>query len=156
MAKAQFSGLILVLALLGPAHAAGPLDTAPNWSAMSAQEQRALAPLAAEWDTLDGTRKTKWLGLARRFPSMTPQEQERVQARMTDWAKLTPEQRNKARDQYRSMRKSPPEEREALKQRWQEYENLSPEERQRITDKAAQPANRRPGKPSPATGAARP
>ncbi|MBK6975102.1 MAG: DUF3106 domain-containing protein [Sterolibacteriaceae bacterium] len=154
MAKARFSGLILVLALLGPAHAAGPLDTAPSWSAMSAQEQRALAPLAAEWDTLDGTRKTKWLGLARRFPSMTPQEQERVQARMTDWAKLTPEQRNKARDQYRSMRKSPPEEREALKQRWQEYENLSPEERQHMTDKAAQPANRLPGKP--ATGAARP
>ena len=149
MAKARLLGLILVLALLGSAHAIGPvLAVAPKWSELAAQERQILSPLAAEWDSLEDPRKAKWLGVAKRYPSMTLEEQERVQARMRDWAKLTPEQRAKARDQYRSMRKSPPEEREALKQRWQEYESLPAEERQRLTDKAVQPASRLPSKPA--------
>lgn len=159
MAQSRLGGLrgfILALALLGSAHAVGPtLVASPKWSQLTAQDRQILSPLAAEWNALEDPSKAKWLGVAKRYPSMTPEEQERLQARMSDWAKLTPEQRTKARDQYRSMRKSPPEEREALKQKWQEYESLPPEERQRLNDKAAQPATRLPGKMAPASGAAR-
>lgn len=157
MAQTRLLWLILLLALIGPVHAVGQvLAVAPKWSELTAQDRQILAPLAADWDALESRPKAKWLGVAKRYPSMTPEEQERVQTRMKDWAKLTPEQRAKAREQYRSMRKSPPEEREALKNRWKEYENLPPEERLRLNDKAAQPANRLPGKPAPASGSARP
>lgn len=161
MAQARFVGLTillgLVLALSGPAYAIGQvLVKAPKWSELGTQEHQVLAPLATEWDRLEARSKTKWLGVARRYPSMTPEEQERVQARMKDWAKLTPEQRAKARDQYRSMRSIPPEQRETLKNKWQEYESLSAEERQRLKDTAPQPASPLPTKPTPATGATRP
>lgn len=101
---------------------------------------------------MEDQRKGKWLGVAKRFPTMTQEEQERVQARMREWAKLTPEQRTKARDQYRAMRKSPPEEREALHQKWQEYESLPTEERDRLKGKSPPAGSRLPSKtPPPAT-----
>jgi len=51
----------------------------PSWSQLSPQEQNVLAPLAPEWDKLDAQRKTKWRGLAQRYPKMEPVEQQRVQ-----------------------------------------------------------------------------
>lgn len=147
---ARFAGLIAALALLGSVHAAGPILGTPKWAELSAVEHKVLAPLADEWDSMDDTRKAKWLGVARRFPSMTAEEQERVQARMREWAKLTPEQRTLAREQYRSMRKSPAEQREALRQKWQEYENLPPEERDRLKEKSPPATGRLPARiPAP-------
>ena len=66
-------------------------------AALTADQQQALAPLAAEWNKLGLQHKTKWLGIAKRYPAMQPEEQKRVQGRMQRWAKLTPEQRWQAR-----------------------------------------------------------
>jgi hypothetical protein len=35
----------------------------------------------------------EWLGITRRFASMTPEEQRRIQVQMQEWGKLTPAQR---------------------------------------------------------------
>ena len=43
-----------------------------------------------EWNQLDAQRKQKWLGIAKRYPTLSPTEQQRVQEQMHAWAQLTP------------------------------------------------------------------
>jgi hypothetical protein len=118
----------LLLALAMPGFAA-PKDRGPQWSSLDAAQRQALAPLAAEWDKLSKPHKTKWLGIAKRYPAMKPEEQQRVQKRMQRWAKLTPEQRDQARERYRSLGKMAPDRREELRRQWAEYQSLQPHER---------------------------
>jgi hypothetical protein len=118
----------LLLALAGAALAA-PADRGPQWAALNADQQQALAPLAGEWDKLSKPHKTKWLGIAKRYPAMKPEEQERVQRRMQKWAKLTPQQRDQAREQYRSLGKMAPDRREELRRHWADYQALPPHEK---------------------------
>jgi len=94
----------------------------PLWSELSPKQQAVLAPLAADWDKLDTTRRKKWVTIANRYPKMKPDEQERLQSRMQAWAKLTPAQRRVARDNYRSLRQLPRPERGEVKQKWQQYQ----------------------------------
>ena len=49
----------------------------PSWGELSPNEKQVLAPLASDWDKLDGTRKQKWRGVAQRYPTMQPDEQQR-------------------------------------------------------------------------------
>ena len=102
MASARF-GIILAVALslaspLG--HAAVPPLSQPSWSELNAEQKRTLAPLAGEWDKMEGFRRKKWLGIAQRYQTLSPNEQTRMQRRMTTWAKLTPDERKLARDQF--------------------------------------------------------
>jgi hypothetical protein len=122
--------MLLVLALAGTGAFAAPKDDrGPPWAALNVEQQQALAPLAAEWDKLSKPHKAKWLGIAKRYPSMQPEEQKRAQARMQRWAKLTPQQRDQAREQYRSLGKMAPDRREELRRYWAEYQALPPHER---------------------------
>ncbi len=107
--------------------AAAPAKKNPNWSELTPEQQQTLKPLSGEWDSLDASRRTKWLGIAKRYPGMTPTEQKRVQDRMTAWVKLTPDQRRDAREQYRKIGKLPPAKREVVSQQWEEYQQLPPE-----------------------------
>lgn len=91
------------------------------WAELTAEQQQILAPLKADWDSLDLERKRKWLGIAKRYPKMTVKGQERVQRRMQAWAKLTPEQRRQARETYKRLVKSP-EKKQALREQWAEYQ----------------------------------
>ncbi|MDQ5849990.1 MAG: DUF3106 domain-containing protein [Pseudomonadota bacterium] len=91
-----------------------------------------LAPLKADWESLEPERRRKWIGIAKRYPKMQADQQERVQRRMQAWAKLTPEQRRQARETYRSIAKTPPEKRDKLREQWSEYQQLPPDERQRL------------------------
>lgn len=110
------------------------------------QQREVLAPLVSEWDRLDDARKRKWLGIAARYPQMSPEEQQRVQVRMRQWASLTPEERRAARDRFRKLQALHPEAREALKQKWQEYANLPDEEKKRLTESAGKrPTSKTPG-----------
>lgn len=109
------------------AFAAGPLKKNPSWMDLTPEQQQTLGPLAGEWNTLDAQRRTKWLGIAKRYPAMTPTEQKRVQDRMAAWVKLTPDQRRDAREQYRKIGKLPPAKREVVSQQWEEYQQLPPE-----------------------------
>lgn len=140
MARARF-GPILAVALwlaspLGHAVIVPPLSQ-PSWAELKAEQKRVLAPLAGEWDKMDGFKRKKWLGIAQRYQSMTPDEQARMQRRMTDWAKLTPDERKRARDQYLSLKKAPPEQKEAVKLKWQEYKGLPESEKARLKAEAA-------------------
>jgi len=101
----------------------------PYWRTLSPAQQRALQPLQAEWDGMDGVRKQKWLQLANRFGAMNPQEQQRVHERMRAWVKLTPEQRELARETYSRTRKIAPDQKTAT---WESYQLLPDDQKRKL------------------------
>jgi hypothetical protein len=120
---------LVALACLPAATAATPV-AGPAWSSLSAEHKNILAPLAADWDKdLTRDQKVKWVGIAKRYPTMKPEEQNRVQMRMQKWAKLTSDQRWQARERYRSLGKIAPDRREELRRHWAEYQALPPHEK---------------------------
>jgi hypothetical protein len=144
----------LLLALAATAAVAAPKDRGPQWASLTADQQLVLAPLAADWDKLSKPHKTKWLGIAKRYPAMKTEEQKRVQTRMQKWTKLTPQQRDQAREQYRSLGKLAPDRREELRRHWAEYQALPPHEKRMfdVPPGYVPPAERRqraPAKPRP-------
>jgi len=104
----------------------------PAWAELTAEQQQILAPLKADWESLEPERRRKWIGVAKRYPKMTTLGQERVQRRMQVWAKLTPEQRRQARETYKQIVKVPPEKRGKLREQWAEYQSLPPQERESL------------------------
>ena len=104
----------------------------PAWAELTAEQQQILAPLKADWESLEPERRRKWIGVAKRYPSMTARGQERVQRRMQTWAKLTPEQRRQARETYKQIVKVPPEKRAKLREQWAEYQQLPEHERENL------------------------
>ena len=105
----------------------------PAWAELTVDQQKILAPLKPDWDTLEPERRQKWLAIAKRYPKMKTEDQERVTRRMQAWAKLTPEQRRVARENYKRIAKVPREERNRdLRQEWAEYQSLPPSERQSL------------------------
>jgi hypothetical protein len=104
----------------------------PVWAELTADQQMILAPLKADWESLEPERRRKWIGVAKRYPKMKIEEQERMQRRMQAWAKLSPEQRRQARENYRRIVKAPPEKRDKLREAWAEYQALPPAERQNL------------------------
>jgi hypothetical protein len=147
--------LAAVLLALAAGAVAAPKDRGPQWASLNVDQQQALAPLAGEWNKLSLPHKTKWLGIAKRYPSMQAEEQKRVQDRMQKWTKLTPEQRWQAREQYRSIGKMAPDHRrEELRRYWAEYQSLPPHEKRMfdVPPNYTPPAERRqraPAKPRP-------
>ena len=128
-ALSLISGLLLAFGLALSATAQQPQGNAgatkaprPQWSELSPKQQAVLAPLAADWDNLDTTRRKKWVTIANRYPKMKPEEQQRLQSRMQAWAKLTPAQRRVARDNYKSLRQLPRPQRGEVHQKWQQYQ----------------------------------
>ncbi len=116
---------IAFLALfLSCAALAAPPKKNPSWAELTPEQQQTLAPLSGEWNTLDASRRSKWVGIAKRYPGMTETERQRVQTRMADWIKLTPDQRRDAREQYRKIGKLPPGKRDVVSQQWEEYQQL--------------------------------
>lgn len=98
----------------------------PNWSELSPKQQAVLAPLAADWESLDSTRRKKWVTIANRYPRMGTEEQTRLQERMQAWAKLTPQQRRVARENYRALRQLPSPQRSSVREQWQQRQTSSP------------------------------
>ena len=150
MARTRFGiGLAVALWLSAPVCEAAivPPLSQPSWTELSAEQKRVLAPLAGEWNKMEGFRRKKWLGIAQRYPSLSLDEQTRMQRRMTAWAKLTPDERKQARDQFRSLQKAPPEKKEAVKLKWQEYKELSEGEKARLKAEASTKPTPRPPPP---------
>lgn len=139
MARARFRHILAVaLWLVAPLGQAGitPPLAQPSWSELSLEQKQILAPLANEWDKMDGFRRKKWLGIAKRYRTMKDDEKTRMQRRMTDWAKLSPDDRKRARDKYKSLQKAPPEKKDAVRKKWQEYNALPESEKKRFKDEA--------------------
>ncbi|MCX7148800.1 MAG: DUF3106 domain-containing protein [Rhodocyclales bacterium] len=111
---------------------------------MNAEQKRVLAPLSTEWDKMNGFHRKKWLGIVKRYPSLSTEEQARMQRRMTAWAKLTPDERKRAREKYKALQKDAPEQKEAVKLKWQEYKELPESEKSRLKAEATQKPTPRP------------
>ena len=150
MALRFFRALSLALLVQGAwAQPSAPVRP-PRWHQLSPAQRQILEPLAQEWNNLPEDRRLKWLGIAARYPKMTPIEKTRLQERMKTWASLSPAEREKARAQYQKLRSAPPEQRKAMEQRWQEYDALPKEEKKRL-----QEAPRRPLAPQTSASAPR-
>lgn len=130
-----------------PLPAVPPLDQ-PNWAALTVEQKQTLAPLAGEWNAMDAFRRKKWLGIAQRYPAMSPTEQASVQRNMQEWARLAPEERKRAREQYKTLQQASPAQRDAVRQKWEEYTALTPEERDQLKVEAGRrPPPKTPSKP---------
>lgn len=141
MAKRRFiGGVILALALTAPVIAEPPTTVVigtlpqPAWNTLNPVQKSILAPLAADWNSMENLPRKKWLGIAERYPTMKPDEQRRLQERMREWASLTPEQRSKVRGTYKDFNQLPPEQKAVVKQKWEAYSNLPSGEKQRIRE----------------------
>lgn len=138
---AIFAAITLSLAVPAPAGAATPAPLAqPKWSELTPQQQQILAPLAKDWDGFGSARRTKWLGIAKRYPAMKPEQQQRIQTQMKPWASLTPEERNAARANFKKEKKEDketPEQREARRIKWEQYQALPESEKKKFREKAA-------------------
>ncbi len=141
--RAALIGLALLFSAAGWAATGATVTTAPDWAALTPAQRELLKPLQAEWNSFSQLRRLKWIGIADRYPRMSPPEQNNVRERMADWSKLTPEQRDKAREQYKKLRSTSPAERQLLEQKWREYEAL-PEEQKRALKAAPKPTPKVP------------
>jgi len=120
-----------------------------SWNSLTPAQQNALRPLQKEWNSIEANRKTKWIEVADKLPSMHPEERERIQARMTDWANMTPAQRGQARLNYKEAQRLPAEDRKA---RWEAYQSLSSDQQRDLAARAAPASSpaRRPRRDEPA------
>lgn len=119
----------------------------PSWSALTPAQRQILAPLERDWQTIDNSRRTKWLEIAARFPKMPPDEQKRVQDRMTEWARLSPAERGRARLSFQEAKQLTPKQRQ---EKWEAYQALPDSERRAL---AARAAASRPASPSSSVAA---
>ena len=119
------------------APASAPAKPAVNggvpWSSLTPTQRQALAPLERDWSNIDAERRTKWLEIASRLPSMPADERQRIQARMTEWARLTPDERGRARLSFQEAKQLSPQERQA---RWEAYQALPEEDRKALANRA--------------------
>ena len=122
--------------LSGHALAVLPQFEQPGWVALTPEQRIILAPLEKDWGEMDAFRRKKWLGIAQRYPAMSPSEQISMQRNMQEWARLAPEERKIAREKYKSLKKFAPEERQVVRQKWEEYSTLTDEEKERLRKKA--------------------
>ena len=131
MAKVTRS-LILVLALLGVSglgHAGGASHAANFrlWAELSAPEQLALAPLAADWNHFPAQQQEKLVKIAKGFAKLNPQQQQVLQIRLVAWTHMTPEQRMVARENYKKLLALPTPTQNRVKKSWAEARGLDGE-----------------------------
>ncbi len=128
-------------AAAGPASASSASATSPKaisttkplWSELTAEQQQALKPLNAHWNTLNVGQKKKWLALSRNFASMSADEQTTLHSRMIEWTALSNQQRAQARLNFAEVKRIPPDER---KVKWEQYQALSEEEKRKLAERA--------------------
>ena len=97
-----------------------------KWSELSADQQRALAPLSQLWNALPSNRQVKWLAVAADFKKLSAPDQAKLQSRMKDWVALAPKQRDQARIGFSSTQALSSEDK---KLKWEAYQALSPDEK---------------------------
>jgi hypothetical protein len=154
MVKTRLVAIIFtcVLATTGWAETPSPSLIAtppqPKWSELTVKQKIVLAPLSDDWDSMEYFRQKKWLGIAARFPEMTPEEQRRIQGQMQAWGKLTPEQRQLARENFKTANQLPAEKKQELKQKWEEYSSLPEDEKEKLKQQAASKPVPKPGRPT--------
>jgi len=123
------------VAASSPTQRAGSPQPLPTkaWGELSAAEQKALKPLAANWNSIDEAQKRKWIAISKNFNTLSPTEQATLHSRMSEWVALSPKQRSQARLNFAETTKLPPDEKRA---KWEAYQALSPEEKNKLAASA--------------------
>jgi hypothetical protein len=126
-----------------------------GWNELSPARQQALAPLQADWKTMEPDRQKKWLVIADKFAGMDAGQQARAQGRMREWVALRPEQRRLARESFLQAKKLDPAQKNA---KWERYQQLPDAEKQKLAEAAARKKRLAalPALPKPAPSAAQP
>jgi hypothetical protein len=122
------------------------VDTKPAWTELTADQQQALKPLAAQWPTLSEPQKRKWIAMSGNYRALPPAEQDKLHSRMTEWVALSPQQRTQARLNFGEAKGLSPDDKKA---KWEAYQALSPEEKHKLAAGAG-------GKTPPTAAAVRP
>lgn len=130
-------GLVLACTSAASSWAQSPVASAPQvnsassgWQRLSAEEKRALAPLASRWAELSEIQKGKWLAISHNFDQLPAADKAVMHARMTEWVNLSPIQRNQARLNFNTLQNLPRDEKKA---KWDEYQSLSPEQKKQLS-----------------------
>ncbi|MEY2843985.1 MAG: hypothetical protein RI920_2022 [Pseudomonadota bacterium] len=118
-------------AVVTPSRAAAstlPIKSDANaaWHQLSGAQRQVLAPLQEHWAGMDDISRDKWLGVAERYPKLSPAEQGRVRERMAQWSKVPAQERGEARLRFQQSRQLTPDERQ---KKWEAYQALSAEDR---------------------------
>ncbi|TBO32627.1 DUF3106 domain-containing protein [Aquabacterium lacunae] len=154
-ALALCAGLVASAWATGSAHARPDANTnaagAPRqdneWLRLGAQERTVLAPLASQWGQMSDDVQDKWIGVARRYPTLSADGQARVRDRMKAWSAASPTERNEARLRFQKARELAPAERQ---QKWEAYQALPADKKAELLEQAkAKQAAANPSAPSP-------
>jgi len=129
------------------------VEAGPKWSELNATQRAALKPLERDWAGIDSDRKTKWMVLAERMPTMPPAERTRIQARMTEWAAMSPQQRGQVRLNFQEAKQVAPADRQA---QWEAYQALPAEQKRQLAARAVPPPPNATHKPNGAARGDRP
>lgn len=117
-----------------------PQPSQPAWKDLTAAQQKALAPIAAQWSAISPARKSKWIEVSKNYASLPVAEQAKLHIRMADWAALSPQQRAEARQNFAQNQALTngltPEQRSV---QWQAYQLLSPEEKSKLAASSPKP-----------------
>lgn len=105
----------------------------PSWHELTPKQQEALQPLAADWDTLNGAHKRKWLALLKSNTEMSPADRAILRSRMNEWAALSNQQRAQARFNFAEVKQVPVDERKA---KWESYQALTEAQRRELAERA--------------------
>lgn len=101
----------------------------PSWQDLTLSQQMSLKPLAANWNTLGGAQKRKWIAIAVNYPTLAPTEQTKLHSRMTGWVSLSQQERDQARLNFAQSKQLAPSHKTAT---WQAYQALSREDKQKL------------------------
>ena len=133
---------------IAPAKPLAPtLLSAPDWAALTNDQRKLLAPLAADWNSLSPSQRAKWLNATPALATLPEPEMTRLHDRMRAWTQLTPTERLNARISFQVAKQVDANQREA---KWEEYQALSPEKRKELADKAAARRKAQATMPAPA------
>jgi hypothetical protein len=109
-------------------------DHAPSkhWAQLSEEEQKVLAPLGAEWDSLRPWQREKMLDIAKDYPNMDAQKQQLVQKRLNSWSRMTPYERDNARKRYQQFYSLSDEKKAEVRKKWADHKKLPEAEREKL------------------------
>jgi hypothetical protein len=103
--------------------------TDAGWQSLTAEQKKALAPLAPHWAQISVAQKNKWLAISNNFDHLSSKEQATLHERMANWASLSPQQRAQARLTFNETKSLGADEK---KTQWEAYQALSPDEKKKL------------------------
>lgn len=106
-----------------------------QWSSLSADQQRMLAPLQGEWNQMQPGRQHRLAEHALHWATLPPERQQQIQERLTRWSQMTPEQRRQVRENARAFHNLTPAERARVSEAFRKFQSLPPEQRRALRER---------------------